>query len=410
MSKKNEGKQKKKDNVPIAKRKLFESVFKGKGKKIESENVSKKRKFEKDVKARKQKKMKKVIRKKRKFEATTGLNCGPLPTIDILKVKDKFLSKYFKNEDPISRFRVSFLFNELKILKKEDKIKITKIYFLENFLLGKQFTTGYDLEHIKLIDDEKQFDAFPWGRIVWVYECIPLLIEPSIFCVQKVDDNKICILKWVVDSHPEWKELAEMVFDNYQFQYQVMFQNDFVERSMFHETEMRDETHVTFERGECSRQPEPPNEKIAYYFLKFQELIMANNECLNQKLDNLIKEAECLKNIFKDKVTEIVENNENIQKDDNNDGGEGDTNNENVDNEVDRDVTTQQGGQNDLLDDVVYNTALLNEIDKIEKKAIKMKAYQQVVRKSMRRGNLPSRILRSPYTTKLTLQSQRRKK
>ncbi|KAA0038989.1 uncharacterized protein E6C27_scaffold84G00740 [Cucumis melo var. makuwa] len=245
MSKKNEGKQKKKDNVPIAKRKLFESVFKGKGKKIESENVSKKRKFEKDVKARKQKKMKKVMRKKR----------------------------------------------------------------------------------------------------------VPLILKRS-----------------------QWSRVQKLnIYARLDFQYQVMFQNDFVERSMFHETEMRDETHVTFERGECSRQPEPPNEKIAYYFLKFQELIMANNECLNQKLDNLIKEVECLKNIFKDKVTEIVENNENIQKDDNNDGGEGDTNNENVDNEVDRDVTTQQGGQNDLLDDVVYNTALLNEIDKIEKKAIKMK-------------------------------------
>ena len=42
---------------------------------------------------------------------------------------------------------------------------MTKIYFLENFLLGKQFTTGCDLEHIKLLDDEKQFDVYPWRRI-----------------------------------------------------------------------------------------------------------------------------------------------------------------------------------------------------------------------------------------------------
>ena len=32
-----------------------------------------------------------------------------------------------------------------------------------------------------------------------------------------------------------------------------------------------------------------------------------------------------------------------------------------------------QRGQNDLVNDVVYNTALLNEVDKIEKEAIKMK-------------------------------------
>ena len=73
----------------------------------------------------------------REFEAITDLNCGPLPTVDISKVKNKFLSKYFKNEDPISRSRVSFLFNESKKLKEEDRIKMTKIYFLENFLLGK---------------------------------------------------------------------------------------------------------------------------------------------------------------------------------------------------------------------------------------------------------------------------------
>ena len=68
---------------------------------------------------------------------------------------------------------------------------------------------------------------------------------------------------------------------------------------------------------------------------------MANNQCLNQKLDKLIQEVECLKDMFKENVTETVENNENIQKDDNNDGDEGDTDNENDNNEVDTDVTNQ---------------------------------------------------------------------
>ncbi|KAA0062693.1 hypothetical protein E5676_scaffold132G00010 [Cucumis melo var. makuwa] len=104
---------------------------------------------------------------------------------------------------------------------------------------------------------------------------------------------------------------------------------------------------------------------------------MANNQCLNQKLDKLIKEVECLKNMFKEKDGNDQKENEG-----------------------------QEGGQNDLLDDVVYNTALLNEVDKIEKESTKMKArgrdiaYQQVVRKSMRRGNLPSRILRLLFTMK----------
>ncbi|KAA0039150.1 uncharacterized protein E5676_scaffold322G00230 [Cucumis melo var. makuwa] len=154
-----------------------------------------------------------------------------------------------------------------------------------------------------------------------------------------------------------------------------MFEDDFVERNTFHERKMREETHKTFKRGKCSRQPEPSNEEVLDYFLKFQEFIMANS----QKLDKLIADVECLKNMFKDKVIEIVENNENIQRDDNNDGGEGDTNNENVDNEVDRDLTNQQ-------------------------------AYQLAVRKSIRRGNLSSRILRSSYTTKFGSAEPKKKK
>ena len=42
---------------------------------------------------------------------------------------------------------------------------MTKVYFLENFLLGKQLTTRVDIECIKLVDDETQFDAYPWDRI-----------------------------------------------------------------------------------------------------------------------------------------------------------------------------------------------------------------------------------------------------
>ncbi|KAA0065453.1 uncharacterized protein E6C27_scaffold17G001390 [Cucumis melo var. makuwa] len=157
--------------------------------------------------------------------------------------------------------------------------------------------------------------------VVWVYECISLLTGSSIFCAQKADDNKICMLNWVVDSHPEWKDLAKKVFDNDQFKFEAMFEEDFVERRTFHEYVMREETNVTFERGESSRQGEASNKKIPDYFLKFQELILTNNECLNNKLDLLIKEVESLKDMLKEKVNQIVENNDNIPRDDNNDEG-----------------------------------------------------------------------------------------
>ncbi|KAA0039104.1 uncharacterized protein E5676_scaffold1441G00400 [Cucumis melo var. makuwa] len=130
--------------------------------------------------------------------------------------------------------------------------------------------------------------------------------------------------------------------------------------------------------------------KIPDYFLKFQQLILANDECLNNKLDKLIKEVECLKDMFKEKVNQTVEDNDNIPRDDNNDEGQGDTHNENVDNEVEGDVTNQQKRKLEKRPaqrPIPVRTASIN-------------AYQQAVRKSMRRGTLPSRILKSPYTMK----------
>ena len=46
------------------------------------------------------------------FETITGLNCGPLAPVDMAKLKDRFLSKYIKNEYPIPRSWVSFIFND----------------------------------------------------------------------------------------------------------------------------------------------------------------------------------------------------------------------------------------------------------------------------------------------------------
>ena len=77
----------------------------------------------------------------------------------------KIYVQVLQERRPYTEVKVSFLFNESKKLKDEDEIKMAKIYFLENFLIGKQFTTRCDLEYIKLLDDEKQFDVFPWEMI-----------------------------------------------------------------------------------------------------------------------------------------------------------------------------------------------------------------------------------------------------
>ena len=95
-----------------------------------------------------------------------------------------------------------------------------------------------------MLDDEVQFDAYPWGQItymitldsiknaiknldalqmgivgfpqaliVWAFECIPSLSDPSIICCQKVFVGMPKMNNWVADVHPEWNDLAKKAFD-----------------------------------------------------------------------------------------------------------------------------------------------------------------------------------------------------
>lgn len=77
----------------------------------------------------------------REYETITKSNCGPLLPVNMKKLNDKFSSKYFEDEDS-PRSEVVYIFNDSRKLKDEDKVKMTKIYFLENFLIEKQLTTG----------------------------------------------------------------------------------------------------------------------------------------------------------------------------------------------------------------------------------------------------------------------------
>ena len=84
-------------------------------------------------------------------------------------------------------------------------------------------------------------------------------------------------------------------------------EDDFVEWSTFQERQSTKETNERFEKWECSRQAEQSNVEAPEYFLKFQELMMANNQVLNVKLDKLLLEVECLKNMLKEKESATVE-------------------------------------------------------------------------------------------------------
>ena len=44
---------------------------------------------------------------------------------------------------------------------------------------------------------------FAYAILVWAYECIPLLSGPSMFCAKRVGDSNLCMINWVVDTHPK---------------------------------------------------------------------------------------------------------------------------------------------------------------------------------------------------------------
>lgn len=180
------------------------------------------------------------------FALITGLNCGELPAIDMSKIqKAKFSRRYFGDEKTIRRTKLHEVFEEMDKGRNKDVVKMAKLYMLETFILGKQIRTGINHEYTLLIDDKKQFDQYPWGRVsyeitidfmkkaikshdvsaigiggfpyallVWAYETIPLLAVHSSFFATRIAFGTPRMNNWAADVHPEWKDLSEKVFQS----------------------------------------------------------------------------------------------------------------------------------------------------------------------------------------------------
>ncbi|GAY66973.1 hypothetical protein CUMW_253070 [Citrus unshiu] len=86
-------------------------------------------------------------------------------------------------------------------------VKFAMLYFLESALLGKEPKNRIDDFHIRLLDNFKEFNNYPWGRLsfkatmlslkntVWTYEVIFEFGQK--FATEKGDLNVPRILKWL---------------------------------------------------------------------------------------------------------------------------------------------------------------------------------------------------------------------
>lgn len=101
------------------------------------------------------------------WKKTRSLNCGNLPTLDMEKLSGRFINKYFDPDKPIKQSFVTDMFNKIECVKNKDKVRLAKLYLLSNFLIGKQISTGVEVDQINLLDDEEQFDNCPWCKLAY---------------------------------------------------------------------------------------------------------------------------------------------------------------------------------------------------------------------------------------------------
>lgn len=180
----------------------------------------------------------------REFALITGLNCGQIPEIDREKIKGgqhirKFL---FNGKRTISREYLNMGFRMSHCTLDDDMLKISLLYFLENFLLFRKDNVNVNMDHIIMVDDEKLFDTYPWGRLafdliveymheallskgatgisvggfifpilVWACEVVPSLGN---FFTRKMTQRVPRILNWIADTQPKWKDFECKVFES----------------------------------------------------------------------------------------------------------------------------------------------------------------------------------------------------
>ena len=59
------------------------------------------------------------------------------------------------------------MFNISTIGTIDDRIMVTKLYFLESFLLPRQEFFSIEWDHVLMVDDGELFDRYPWGRVAF---------------------------------------------------------------------------------------------------------------------------------------------------------------------------------------------------------------------------------------------------
>jgi len=152
---------------------------------------------------------------------------------------------FFKTNTKIVRRELQLTFNLLGSdanIPVDLKVKLANLYFLESFLIPTQGHNKVSWKHLKMLDDEKKFRSYPWGRVsfeltieifkngvinnqssiflpgfplalvYWAFEVIPRLSNATIGFVRRIKSDGPRIAQWESQEPNDWQHINNNIF------------------------------------------------------------------------------------------------------------------------------------------------------------------------------------------------------
>ncbi|CAH9095061.1 unnamed protein product, partial [Cuscuta epithymum] len=197
--------------------------------------------------------------KKKDLALITGFEFGRNIPAMSTRCDGELWRRHFSGKTSLDRGDLRQAFESINNRREDmqpfDAVKLALLHVLGNYILGNQKSLKVPTTYINLVDDLDAFNKFPWGDIVWsdlvdkVPKCAAILGEGKstrvtfpgyVFALQiwgfetfpELNRARVCLkrpetywprtLNWSVTSKPSSVVLAEIIFNNPEFQWEEM--------------------------------------------------------------------------------------------------------------------------------------------------------------------------------------------
>ncbi|KAF3438461.1 hypothetical protein FNV43_RR21223 [Rhamnella rubrinervis] len=106
--------------------------------------------------------------RKKEFDIITKLKMGPIPANNPTSSYERIRDDYFNGSDVITNGMVEDAYTNItQWMEDDDMVKLSLLYILECGLLRKESNSEIKLDHVSMVDDLSNFNAYPWGELAW---------------------------------------------------------------------------------------------------------------------------------------------------------------------------------------------------------------------------------------------------